>query len=59
VIEIAVHDHGSWRSKRDDDHGRGLDLMRTLMDTVAVQPGDEGTTVSLRRRIGQGGGDAS
>ena len=59
VIEIAVHDHGSWRSEREDDHGRGLDLMRTLMDTVAVQPGDEGTTVSLRRRLGRRRGEAS
>ena len=58
-IEIAVHDHGSWRSEREDDHGRGLELMRTLMDTVAVQPGEQGTTVCLRRRLGQGGGDAS
>ena len=58
-IEIAVHDHGSWRSEREDDHGRGLDLMRTLMDTVAVQPGEQGTTVSLRRRLGQRGGDVS
>ena len=58
-IEIAVRDHGSWRSKRDDDHGRGLDLMRTLMDTVAVDPGEQGTTVSLRRRLGQRGGVTS
>ena len=53
-IAIAVHDHGSWRSEREDDHGRGLDLMRTLMDTVSVEPGEQGTTVSLRRRLGQG-----
>jgi anti-sigma regulatory factor (Ser/Thr protein kinase) len=59
AIEIGVRDHGTWRSEREDDHGRGLDLMRTLMDTVAVQPGEHGTTVSLRRRLGQGGGDAS
>ena len=32
---------------------QGLDLMRTLMDTVAVEPGEQGTTVSLRRRLGQ------
>jgi PAS domain S-box-containing protein len=57
-IEIAVHDRGSWRSERDDDHGRGLELMKTLMDSVAVQPGEQGTTVSLRRRLGQRGGDA-
>ena len=56
-VEIAVHDHGSWRTEREDDHGRGFDLMRTLMDTVAVEPGGEGTTVSLRRRLGQRSGD--
>jgi PAS domain S-box-containing protein len=57
-VELAVRDHGSWRAEREDDHGRGLDLMRTLMDTVAVEPGEDGTTVSLRRRLGQTGGDA-
>ena len=57
-IELAVRDHGSWRSEREDDHGRGLELMRTLMDTVAVEPSEEGTTVSLRRRLGQRGGDS-
>jgi serine phosphatase RsbU (regulator of sigma subunit)/anti-sigma regulatory factor (Ser/Thr protein kinase) len=57
-IELAVRDHGSWRSERADDHGRGLELMRTLMDTVAVEPGPKGTTVSLRRRLAQRGGDA-
>ena len=56
-IELAVRDHGSWRSEREDDQGRGLDLMRTLMDTVAVKPGEEGTTVSLRRRLARRGGD--
>jgi PAS domain S-box-containing protein len=57
-VEIAVRDHGTWRPEREDDHGRGLELMRTLMDTVAVEPGAGGTTVSLRRRLGQGGDDA-
>jgi hypothetical protein len=28
--------------------------MRTLMDTVAIEPGEEGTTVSLRRRLRSG-----
>jgi PAS domain S-box-containing protein len=56
-VELAVRDRGAWRSERQDDHGRGLELMRTLMDTVAVEPGEEGTTVSLRRRLGQRGGD--
>ena len=57
-VEISVRDHGSWRTEREDDHGRGLGLMRTLMDTVAVEPSEEGTTVSLRRKLGQRGGAA-
>jgi len=56
AVEIAVRDQGSWREERPGDHGRGLDLMRTLMDTVAVEPSPEGTTVSLRRTLGEGGG---
>jgi PAS domain S-box-containing protein len=56
AVEIAVRDQGSWREQRPGDHGRGLDLMRTLMDTVAVEPSPEGTTVSLRRTLG-GNGD--
>jgi PAS domain S-box-containing protein len=55
-VEITVRDQGSWREERPGDHGRGLDLMRTLMDTVAVEPGSGGTTVSLRRRLAGNGG---
>jgi anti-sigma regulatory factor (Ser/Thr protein kinase) len=55
-VQIEVRDRGSWRPARNDDQGRGFDLMRTLMDTVAVDPGAQGTTVSLRRRLRQGGG---
>jgi PAS domain S-box-containing protein len=50
-VEIEVRDFGSWRAERDDDQGRGFDLMRTLMDTVAVEPSPQGTRVSLRRRL--------
>ena len=57
-VVVAIRDHGSWRSEREDDHGRGLELMRTLMDTVAVEPGEQGTTVSLRRRLVRLGGEA-
>jgi anti-sigma regulatory factor (Ser/Thr protein kinase) len=57
-VELEVRDQGSWRKQRPGDHGRGLDLMRTLMDTVAVEPSEEGTLVSLRRRLGGNGGSA-
>lgn len=54
-VEISVRDQGSWRVERTGDHGRGLDLMRTLMDSVGVEPTEEGTIVSLRRRLGSNG----
>jgi anti-sigma regulatory factor (Ser/Thr protein kinase) len=46
-----VRDFGAWRSPREGDRGRGLSLMRALMDTVDVVPGPEGTTVRMRRTL--------
>jgi PAS domain S-box-containing protein len=56
TVEIEIRDRGSWRREREDDHGRGIALMRTLMDTVSVEPGEAGTRVSLRRRLGDPAG---
>jgi anti-sigma regulatory factor (Ser/Thr protein kinase) len=50
-VEISVRDFGAWRSPREGDHGRGLSLMRSLMDTVDVVPGPEGTTVRMQRTL--------
>jgi anti-sigma regulatory factor (Ser/Thr protein kinase) len=50
--EITIRDLGVWRTPREGDHGRGLSLMRALMDTVEVAPTPEGTTVVLRRTLG-------
>jgi PAS domain S-box-containing protein len=55
-IELIVRDHGRWRQPREGDHGRGLSLMRALMDTVELTPSPEGTTVRLRRRLDSDGG---
>jgi anti-sigma regulatory factor (Ser/Thr protein kinase) len=51
TVEIEVRDFGAWRESREGDHGRGLSLMRALMDTVEVTPTPEGTTVRLRRTL--------
>ena len=57
-VEITVRDQGSWREGTRAEGGRGLILMRALMDAVDVDPGPEGTTVRMRRRLGgDGGGD--
>lgn len=54
-VQITVRDHGSWREGRSrPTGGRGLGLMRALMDSVEVAPGSEGTIVRMRRRIGEG-----
>lgn len=55
-VEIAVRDHGRWRPLREGDQGRGLALMRALMDTVEVSPSPQGTTVRLRRALENNGG---
>jgi PAS domain S-box-containing protein len=50
-VEITVRDHGIWRDHRDGDQGRGLSLMRALMDDVQLSPGPAGTVVRLRRTL--------
>jgi serine/threonine-protein kinase RsbW len=52
VVIAYVRDHGHWRPPGSDPfRGRGLDLMRTLMDSVEVRTGEEGTTVSMNRAL--------
>jgi PAS domain S-box-containing protein len=50
-VQIVIRDYGTWRNPRAGDHGRGLSLMRALMDSVEVTPTPEGTTVRLRRTL--------
>jgi PAS domain S-box-containing protein len=50
-VKIEVRDYGAWRSPREGDRGRGLSLMRALMDTVDVVPSPEGTTVRMERTL--------
>jgi serine/threonine-protein kinase RsbW len=49
AVEIRVADHGAWRPvRREFARGRGLQLIRQLMDQVAFDRGG-GTTVTMRR----------
>jgi PAS domain S-box-containing protein len=50
-VMIEVRDYGAWRAPREGDQGRGIGLMRALMDEVEVTPTPEGTTVRLRRTL--------
>ena len=50
-VELTVRDGGHWRPSRADGRGRGLVMMRALMDDVDVSPGPQGTTVRMRRTL--------
>jgi anti-sigma regulatory factor (Ser/Thr protein kinase) len=50
-IEITVRDTGRWRPPGEERRGRGLAVMRELMDDVHIDATDRGTTVKLRRAL--------
>jgi len=54
VVRIVVRDWGRWRTPRGQHRGRGLALMRGLMDEVDVTSGPDGTTVRMWRRVRRG-----
>jgi serine/threonine-protein kinase RsbW len=51
-LSIVVADRGVWRDPPSrPDGGRGLGIMRALMDDVRVEAGPEGTRVHLRKQL--------
>jgi anti-sigma regulatory factor (Ser/Thr protein kinase) len=48
---VTIRDRGAWREPRGENRGRGIPVMRAFMDDVAIDSGDDGTTVELRRGI--------
>ena len=50
-VVITVSDKGAWREQRKSERGRGLNLIRALMDNVELEPSDEGTTVRMSKRL--------
>jgi serine/threonine-protein kinase RsbW len=51
-VVVTIVDRGSWREAPPDPaRGRGLSLMKTLMDDVVVRPSPAGTTVVLRHSL--------
>jgi anti-sigma regulatory factor (Ser/Thr protein kinase)/putative methionine-R-sulfoxide reductase with GAF domain len=50
-VRIAVRDRGRWRPARGENRGRGLPLMRALMETVEVDEMPDGTRVTLHRAL--------
>jgi GAF domain-containing protein/anti-sigma regulatory factor (Ser/Thr protein kinase) len=52
-VMVTIRDHGRWRDPRGVHRGRGLPMMRALMGTVDVRTNPDGTTIVLRRRLGE------
>jgi anti-sigma regulatory factor (Ser/Thr protein kinase) len=54
-IEIVISDHGSWKAPdqpSNEERGRGLDLIQSLVPDAAVTRSESGTTVSLNHVYG-------
>jgi serine/threonine-protein kinase RsbW len=50
AIEVQVIDRGAWLEPRGEaSRGRGLRLIRQVMDKVEIEHGTGGTTVYMRR----------
>ena len=53
-VEVVIRDFGSWSAEtatHTGTRGRGLDMIRKLMDEVAVNALEGGTQLTLRRRL--------
>jgi anti-sigma regulatory factor (Ser/Thr protein kinase) len=48
---LTVTDQGNWRPARGHNRGRGIALMRDLMDHVDVELCETGTVVRMNRRL--------
>jgi serine phosphatase RsbU (regulator of sigma subunit)/anti-sigma regulatory factor (Ser/Thr protein kinase) len=53
-VRVIVEDEGAWREGRSDGGGRGLGIMRALVDSAEVERGERGTTVTLSKRLPDG-----
>ena len=51
-VRVTIRDQGRWRPPRGTHRGRGVMMMRRLMDFVDIEHTDEGTTVVLERALG-------
>jgi anti-sigma regulatory factor (Ser/Thr protein kinase) len=49
AVRLVLRDRGTWREPRARDRGRGLRVMRELMDSVEVTAGPGGTGVTMVR----------
>ena len=53
-LTLTIADSGQWKAPQPEvnvQRGRGVTLMRALMQQVTITPGDTGTTVDMHTRI--------
>jgi serine phosphatase RsbU (regulator of sigma subunit)/anti-sigma regulatory factor (Ser/Thr protein kinase) len=50
-VRITVMDSGRWRTARGQGGGRGLEIMRALVDNVTVDSDGDGTVVTIAKRL--------
>jgi serine phosphatase RsbU (regulator of sigma subunit)/anti-sigma regulatory factor (Ser/Thr protein kinase) len=50
-VTVTVRDLGRWRTGRRQGGGRGLEIMRSLVDNVTIDSDDAGTAVTMTKRL--------
>jgi serine phosphatase RsbU (regulator of sigma subunit)/anti-sigma regulatory factor (Ser/Thr protein kinase) len=51
IVDVRIQDSGTWRtSSRAGGLGKGLQVMRTLMDEVDIESSQHGNVVTMRRK---------
>jgi signal transduction histidine kinase/FixJ family two-component response regulator len=58
ALRFSVRDDGNWRPPRGDHRGRGLTMMRRLMNDVDVVTNGDGTVVTLVQQLATNGARA-
>jgi anti-sigma regulatory factor (Ser/Thr protein kinase) len=53
-VSVTVSDQGRWRTVRPPGGGRGLEIMRHLMDSVEVERSPQGTVVAMTKQLSGG-----
>jgi anti-sigma regulatory factor (Ser/Thr protein kinase) len=53
TVALSVRDYGRWQveTSAKEEGGLGLAIMDELMDSVVVEPFEDGTTVTMHRRL--------
>jgi anti-sigma regulatory factor (Ser/Thr protein kinase) len=50
-VTVTVHDIGRWRTAPPQSGGRGLGIMRSLLDRVQVNSDEKGTVVTMTKTL--------